>query len=164
MGSHDKCCSVCIESSAILSWIQAALNGEELSDFSLSFPAVQQIIDLRRECQIDRDYMAECRTLEKELSEIAEAMNAYPDSDLVLLAKTLTTRDKHCTELEKELRDIKERDIHKSWHLADKEKLIDCLKFTSCVKDAIESRYLELIKENKELRLEIEVLKQRKDE
>jgi len=39
----------------------------------------------------------------KESDAIAKAMNAYPDSDLVSLAKTLATRDKHCAELEERI-------------------------------------------------------------
>lgn len=46
MGSHDKCCNVCIESSAILSYICDLLEGKEIGDFAESFVEVRQVKDL----------------------------------------------------------------------------------------------------------------------
>jgi len=48
--------------------------------------------------------LAECLIeAQAELDAVAKAMNAYPDSDLVSLAKTLLARDKYCTELEERI-------------------------------------------------------------
>jgi len=51
----------------------------------------------------DAEWAIYAGKLEEERAAIAKAMNAYPDSDLVSLVKTLVARDKRCTELEERI-------------------------------------------------------------
>ena len=51
MDEHSKCCNACVESSAILAWVDNALKGLEVSDFGESYPTVRDIVDLKAENQ-----------------------------------------------------------------------------------------------------------------
>jgi hypothetical protein len=46
-GEH-RCCTHAIEGNAVLEWVQAVLDGEDVSDFAESFPLVRKVLDWRR--------------------------------------------------------------------------------------------------------------------